>query len=321
MSTPQTSADLLRYDELPPAELGGRSAWGQFGAEDNLGTINLLTPERVAAAARLVTRGAVFALNAPVDRFGHVQWGRKVVRHEIVHEPGGIFFDDLLHDFALQGSSQWDCLGHVGYRPGVFYNGATEDEIASGKRNTIDRWAERGIVGRAVLLDMPATMRELGRPYDPSSSTSFGVAELEAARKRAGVQIEPGDILLLHTGFGSYFGDLSVAERSERPFVSPGLEHTEDVVRYLWDLHIAAIASDNLAIESWPIDMSEAAIPWGALHNMLIGQLGLALGELWALDELVADCAQDGRYEMLLVSAPLNVPAGMGSPANAVAIK
>jgi hypothetical protein len=67
--------------------------------------------------------------------------------------------------------------------------------------------------------------------------------------------------------------------------------------------------------------MSEQARPFGFLHNVLIGQFGMALGELWWLSDLASDCAADRSYEMFLVSTPLNAPGGIGSPANAVAIK
>lgn len=311
----------LTYDELPVAPRGGRSGWLQYGVDDNLGSINRQTPDRIVAASSLVRRGALFPLNAPVAAFAHEQWGRKVPRHRVIHEPGQIFFDDILQDYALQGSSQWDSLAHVGYGPDEFYNGVSESEILAGARNTIDHWARRGIAGRGILLDMVATMAELGRPYDPSTSATFGVADLEAARVRAGVDIRPGDIVMMHTGYGAYFAGLTVQQRTERPLISPGLEHSEAVVRYLWDQQLSAFASDNLAVEAFPADMGSEAFPFGALHNMLIGQLGLALGELWSLDDLAVDCAADGVNEMFVVSAPINLPGGIGSPANVLAIK
>jgi kynurenine formamidase len=310
-----------RYDALPCAPAGGRSAWGVFGADDQIGTLNLQTPQRIRDAARLVTRGALFPLNASTTAFAHEQWGRKVPRHQILHEPGGVFFDDLWQDFGPQVSSQWDSLGHVGYRTDEFYNGATEDDIAAGRRNTIDVVARRGIAGRGVLLDLPATMRALGRDYDPATTVAFGVADLETACAFGDVEPGPGDILMLYTGYGEHFAGLTVAQRTAQPFVCPGLAHEEDVVRWLWDRQLSAIASDNLAVEAWPIDIGPAAFPFGALHNVLIGQLGYALGELWELAALARDCAGDGRYTMFVVSAPLNIPGGLGSPANVIAIK
>ncbi|HSZ43683.1 MAG TPA: cyclase family protein, partial [Streptosporangiaceae bacterium] len=82
-----------------------------------------------------------------------------------------------------------------------------------------------------------------------------------------------------------------------------------------------AIASDTFAVEVWPIDPSPAAHPFGFLHHLLIGQFGMALGELWWLSDLASSCAADGVHESFLVSVPMNAPGGIGSPANAMAIK
>ena len=84
---------------------------------------------------------------------------------------------------------------------------------------------------------MVGTFRDTGRPYDPSTSVAFSVDDLEAARRRAGIDFHPGDILIMYTGFGEYFASLTVQERTEQPLISPGLEHSERVVRYLWDQH------------------------------------------------------------------------------------
>ncbi len=88
--------------------------------------------------------------------------------------------------------------------------------------------------------------------------------------------------------------------------------------RYLWDAHVAAVASDTYAVEAMPPDRAR---PLGFMHRMLIGQFGMALGELWWTEELVADCAADGVYEMFFTSAPLHLTGGIGSPPNALAIK
>jgi hypothetical protein len=93
------------------------------------------------------------------------------------------------------------------------------------------------------------------------------------------------------------------------------------MARYLWDSGASAIVSDSFATEVWPPDWSEAARPFGFLHRVLIGRLGFAIGELWDLEELSGDCALDGSCQFLLVSAPLHVPGGIGSPSNALAIK
>jgi len=317
-------AELPSYRDLPPAPRGGRSAWGLFGPDDNLGLINLLTPERIAAAAGLVRRGRVFPLDLPLGSVDPaLARSRGTPRHTVLHEPGSAGFDDLYDNFYPQCSSQWDSLGHVGYAPDVFYNGATEADILAGTRNTIDHWARHGIAGRAVLLDVAAAMTDAGLHYHPGESIAVGAHELELARRRAGVQYQAGDILLLRTGFAAWYAQQprDVRQRMPARLKAPGLAHSEEVCEYLWDSHAAAIGCDTFGVEVWPADMSPQAHPMGFLHHILIGQLGMALGELWWLDDLAADCAADGRYEAFLVSAPFNAPGGIGSPANAVAMK
>ena len=317
-------AELPSYRDLPPAPRGGRSAWGLFGPDDNLGLINLLTPERVAAAASLVRSGRVFPLDIP---FGSIRPAlaqtRGTPRHTVLHEPGSVGFDDVYDNFYPQAASQWDSLGHVGYAPDEFYNGATEADVLAGSRNTIEHWARHGIAGRAVLLDVEAAMTEAGLPYHPGESIVIGVAELELARQRAGLDYQTGDILLLHTGFTRWYTEQPDRAKARMParLTAPGLAQTEEICEYLWDSHAAAIGSDTFAVEVWPPDRTRPDDPMSFLHRMLIGQLGLALGELWWLADLAADCAADGRYEAFLVSAPFNAPGGIGSPPNAVAMK
>lgn len=312
---------LPNYDDLPAAPQGGRTAWGMFGKDDQVGLMNLMTPERVVSAAALVRKGAVFPLNAPVDAFEpSIAGARGVPRHRVLHAEGSIAFDDVYDNFYPQGSSQWDSLGHIAYAPNQFYNGATEAEVESGERNTIEHWARRGIVGRAVLLDMCRTAADDGRPYDPGTSTAFNVDDLERARSRTGLDFFPGDILVLHTGFARWYLDQTRDRRLQvrRDPATPGLAHGEEMCRYLWDAHVAAIVTDTFAVEVFPPDRST---PTGFLHRILIGQFGMALGELWWTEDLAADCAEDGVYEALLTSAPMHAVGGIGSPANALALK
>src|ERR1700745_843870 len=85
------------------------------------------------------------------------------------------------------------------------YNGVPEQEVLAGTRNTIDHWARHGMAGRAVLLDVERAMRDAGGPYDPGGSSAIGVADLELARRQAGVELAPGDVILLHTGFAAWY--------------------------------------------------------------------------------------------------------------------
>ena len=145
-------------------------------------------------------------------------------------------------------------------------------------------------------------------------------ADLERARSRAGISFVPGDILILHTGFARWYLDQPRDRRLRlrHENTTPGLAHGEQMCRYLWDAHVAAIASDTFAVEVFPPDRTT---PTGFLRRMLIGQFGMALGELWWTEDLAGDCAEDGVYEALLTSALMHASGGIGSPANALALK
>ncbi|MGH3276498.1 MAG: cyclase family protein [Streptosporangiaceae bacterium] len=316
--------ELPSYQDLPPAPDGCRSAWGLFGAGDNLGLVNLMTPERIAAAARLITAGQVFPLDMPLGSIDPgLARGRGVPRHRVLHQAGTFGFDDVYDNFYPQASSQWDSLGHVGYAHDQMYNGATEADVLSGRRNTIEHWARHGIAGRAVVLDVERAMRAAGRHYHPGEAIALSVDDLELARRQAGADFAPGDTILLRTGFAAWYLEQSVADRTRLhgKVVAPGVEQSEAMCEYLWNSHASAIAADTYAVEVSPFDVRAGAAPTGFLHRILIGQFGMALGELWWLDDLAGACAADGRYETFFVSAPLNAPGGIGSTANAVAIK
>lgn len=319
-----SESSLPSYDELPPGHLGGRLGWHVFGEHDQVGLINLLTDDRRRAAAALVKRGAVFPLDLPLGFFDPpLNPARGVPRHHVIDQPGGIGLDDVWDNVFPQAGSQWDSLAHIGYGRDVYYNGATAQQIREDGRNTIDHWVRHGIAGRAVVLDIPRAFAAAERPYDPGSTVELAPDDLDLAREHAGVELREGDILVLRTGFvGWYAGlDLTGRRRLPRPLAAPGLAHTEDVCRYLWDLHVSAVVTDTFAVEAWPADTSPEAAPFGFIHQILIGSFGMALGELWALDELADDCARTGVYEGLLVSSPTFAPGGISATPNAMFLK
>ncbi|MGD0245979.1 MAG: cyclase family protein [Streptosporangiaceae bacterium] len=321
--------ELPDYDSLPAAGGRGRSGWGLFGEQDNVGLINLQTPDRVARACRLVQTGQVFPLDIPLDFFPPPDKpGERGAPRHVLQNFDQTAFDDSLDGFFLQGTTQWDALGHVGFRRGAFYNGARPEDIEAGRRNTIDHWARRGIVGRAVLLDMVRALAARGEELDPFGGYAITVDDLEAAREQAGLRFQPGDVILLRTGHLEALARLPAEQRRIRldTMTTPGLAHCEEMARYVWNTHAAAVAADNMAVEVWPALMDPAAgdltgpqWPFGYLHNAFIGLFGLAMGEYFWLADLAGQCARDGRYEMLFTSAPLNV-RGVGSPANALVI-
>jgi kynurenine formamidase len=312
---------LPSYDQLPPAPEGGRSAWGMFGDDDNVGLLNLLTPERIHAAAQLIRRGLVFPMDMPLGSITPPLFARRTApRHHVVHLPGTYFFDDVYDNFYPQASSQWDSLGHVGYSVNAYYNAATEEDIACGRRNTIEHWARRGIAGRVVILDLVRTLRDDGRSYNPGTSTAFTVDDLEAARRRSSVDFRTGDIILLHTGFAAWYVNAPEAERSQvaAGMTTPGIAPGEDMCRYLWNTHASAVVSDTFAVEVQP---PRSTVATEFLHRILIGLFGMALGEMWWTEDLAAQCDRDKVYEAFLVSAPMHAVGGVGSPANALVIK
>jgi kynurenine formamidase len=324
---------LPTYDELASAEPPG-SSWDVFGRDDQRGTINFLTPERVAAAARLVRTGRQFGLDHPVTAFEPYPTGtRKPLRHEVFSN-NEWHRDDWLDSFYLQSSSQIDALRHIGHPEHGFYNGlAPADNGPDSTRLGVHVWAETGIAGRGVLLDVPRFFAERGLAYDASETVVIDAAMLDAIAASQGLEFRGGDMLVLRTAWAEQYLAKTAQERLATPWRrSPGLAQREETLRWLWDHEIALVAADNLAVEADPVIESDFRTPGekppekgvdhsGMLHRPLIALLGMALGELWKLDELAADCAADGVYEFFLTCKPLNIVGAVGSPPNAIAIK
>jgi kynurenine formamidase len=317
-------APLPRYDELDSAPGGGRSAWGLFGAEDNIGLLNLVTPAVTAAAAQLITTGEVIPLDLPLDYFNPPLFGRPAVQVQTKVSADGQGLDEVYNDFNPQSSSQWDSLAHVAYGADNFYNGATLSDVTEKGRNSIGHWARKGIATRGVLLDLERAAAADGRAYDPGSAHTFSVDDLERARAASGVELREGDVLVLRTGFVGWYASLSDDERTRistrEGLRACGLEHTEDMARYLWDTHVCAVATDAPALEVWPMERDGDHYPFGMLHRLILGQFGMGIGELWSLDVLAQRCAQQQRSAFFLASAPLHFIGGIGSTANALAI-
>ena len=320
---PMSSDGIPSFAELPakkgaPAD----SSWGVFGADDGIGCLNFLKPEGVVAAARLVRDGKVFRLDAKLGFAAPPLFGRAALTHTIV--PLGPFAnDDMLDRYNTQSGSQWDGLGHVGHNQHArFYNDTRVEEIREqGNRKLgIHRWADR-VVGRGVLIDVYGLRRARGRTVDPLVRDTYTLEELEAALEAQKTKLEPGTVLLVRTGWMEAYEALSPEDKKAiAPFDkirSIGIEPSRRVAAWLWDHRVAAIATDCPAVEPLPMELADD----GLLHYRALALLGLPLGELFVLAPLAEDCARDGRYEFMLVSAPLHVEGGIASPPNAVAIK
>jgi len=314
---------LPKFSQLPvkpgaPAD----SCWGVFGDDDELGCLNLLTPEGIVEAARLVKKGKVFRLDTPVNYATPPLFNRSPARHTVVdfEQYGLLGFDDMLDSYNTQEGSQWDGLGHVGnLKAKAFYNGATAADVRAGKLS-IHRWANR-FVGHGVIIDVCKYRNDQSRPLNPLSSDRYSLSDLKDAAAAQGTTIRPGSVLLVRTGWmPAYLKSSPEAKAAMAPLdklTACGIEDSREMVAWLWDSRVAAIGTDCPAVEQWPWDFRNE----GALHYRTLSLLGLPLGEQFMLDDLASDCHQDRQYEFMLVSCPLNVPNGIASPPNAVAIK
>jgi len=312
-----------RFDELPvqpgaPAE----SSWGVFGDQYALGCLNFLTPQGVVEAAQLVRSGKVFRLDARIGFAKPPLFGRATVDHQVI-PLGPTAHDDMLDRFNTQEGSQWDGLSHVGhFRLERFYNGVRVDEIRDGSNAKlgIHHWADK-FVGRGVLIDAFGYRQRRGKAVNPLQKDAYTLEELEAALKAQGTTLAPGSILLVRTGWMEAYEKCTAEEKRAlapmESIQSIGIEPSRRIAAWLWDHRVAAIATDSPAVEPLPMDFLDE----GLLHYRALPLLGLPLGELFILEPLAADCHEDGRYEFLLVSAPLHVEGGVASPPNAVAIK
>jgi len=183
----------------------------------------------------------------------------------------------------------------------------------------IQHWADHGICGRGVLLDVARFYSPSGSelPYDPWATHAITVAELEACAKRQGVEFRQGDILIIRVGFiQKYYTSSQEAKDAlaTKAETFAGIEQSEDMKRFLWNNHFAAVASDQPALERWPAPKGTPL-----LHQTLLALWGMPIGELFDLEKLSEVCAETGRYTFFFSSWPLNIIGGAASPPNAAA--
>ena len=305
------------FDELPTIDaLGLRHAWGVFGEDDQVGTLNRITPQRRLAALSSARTGETINITLPLDQPDPPLYRRPAYKH-VIFASGRNSIDDYLDGFHPQGSTQWDGLRHIRCREYGFYGGYTGDFTATAGPLGIEHWAEHGIIGRGVMLDLVGYCRAVGRDYDPFSGEGIEPELLEATAEHQGVTIESGDILCLHFGWMEQYFSIPEAERgsSSGRDTFAGLAGSEAIARFLWDSGCAAVVCDNPAVEVSPGDASI-----GSMHRRVIPTLGLALGELFDFRNLAEHCVTAQQWQFCFVAVPSNVPGAVGSPGNAVAI-
>ena len=323
--------DLPSFDQLPVADgKPAGSAWGLWGDDDVLGCLNLVTAERTKRGAACVRKGSVFALNLDMNLPDPPLFGRDAYTHEVVWLQNNAGHDEHISGWNTQSSSQWDGFRHIRHPIHGFYNGVADED------HGVNHWARRGIAGRGVLADVARWRERHGRPLAVNTSEPIEAADIRGTLDAQGVAVEPGDVLLIRTGWLAWYLSLDADGRvayNEQSHPTVGLRPGEDNWRLLWDLHIAAVAADNPALEVWPpaafatperiqeLLATREHLDEIFMHIRLLPLFGLPIGEFFNLEALADDCAADGVYEFMFTSAPLNLPAGVASPPNALAVK
>ena len=313
-------------DENEVLAMGERfSNWGRWGADDEVGTLNHITPEKVRDAAALVRQGKSFGLAIPFDSQGPQTGGRRFNPIHLMVADGASaaagaqdsrfpnsrfrYADDVI-TMPLQCATQWDAYSHVFY-DNQMYNGHDSRLVTNNgaAKNGIEKLRDK-IVSRGVLLDIPRFKKT--EWMEPGYAVT--IDDLDGCAASQGVAVGTGDIVLVRTGHqtmcrkrGSWEGYAGGA--------APGLSLM--TASWLYGKEIAAVATDTWGAEVRPNE-AEAYQP---LHMVVIRNMGLLVGEIFFLDELAEDCARDGVYDFLFVGPPLPITGAVGSPINPMAIK
>lgn len=295
-------------------------AWELWGPDDELGAFNDVDDEIVMAAVSSVRRGAVFSLNWSLDLPDPGLFERGMIAQHVKDD--GFGMDEYWDGFVPQCSSQWDSLAHFSHPEHGYYGGHDSAYLRRpDPHNGIEHLARRGVVTRFVLADVARWRAAQGRPLSPGTADPVTATDLRGTLEAAGEELRLGDVLIIRFGWVEWYQQLDEAARvklAEEPWdmACAGLQPDEEVLEFLWDAGVCGAVGDNPSLEMAPFD------PTGVnLHSRLLALLGIPIGEMWDLEALAADCAADGRYHGLLTSAPLNYPGGLGSPANALALK
>ncbi len=298
--------------------------WGRWGAEDQKGTLNFVTPEVLKYAATMIRSGRVISCAVPFDSNGPQSGGfggRTNPVHSMLQDGGDIalgaqdhlpvlrYTDDAV-SMPLQCSTQWDALAHIFYR-GQMYNGHGLEHVTStgATINGIEKIAD-GVVGRGILLDVPrhrgVDWLEAGQAIDDT--------ELAECAEAQGVEVRSGDIVLIRTGqIAQVRSDGAWGQYDGGP--APGL----GVAAAHWFAanEVAAFATDTWGTEVLPNDTPGVFQP---LHLILLVNAGMTIGEIFDLEPLAAACAEEGRYEFFFSAPPLPITGAVGSPVNPLAI-
>jgi kynurenine formamidase len=297
------------------------SNWGRWGADDERGTLNLVTSEAVLRGVAAVRTGRPFSLAIPFDAEGP-QWDN--VNMPLRTNPAlntfavNVCFTGDAADFTTsddafsmgsQAATHWDGLAHVGYE-GRLYNGFDDTVVTSEAGATRLGVQNIGPVAtRGVLLDI-ARLHGVDHFDDNYAITAD---DLERAADAARVAVQPGDAVLVRTGHMHF---LRIGERRRYSMPSPGL--SASTIAWVRDHDVAAVATDTLTFEVYPCEDPAMFMP---VHMLHLRDIGLLQGQVWNLDDLAVDCATDGQHDFLLCATPLPLTGAVGAPVAPTAIK
>lgn len=302
---PPTQAEVERYFER-------LNNWGRWGDDDQKGALNLITPEKRAAAVALARSGRVVSLARDITPHPALDYHMLYPVRRGSAKASVDYVGMVYHGYTV---THMDALCHVEYQ-GKLYNGRSfEDHIRLGGASwgALDSWFE-GVVTRGVLLDVAAAREggyvRVGKPVIPP--------ELDAAVARAGVRVEPGDFVVVRSGREAYEGAATDAAPTVATQgipninVRPGLHIS--CLEWLREHDVAGVAWDML--DERPVGYN--GIEFGV--HLGIPLLGLCLIDNVYPERLVTACAEENRYEFLFTAMPLRIAGSTGSPCQPVAI-
>ncbi|KAF2203401.1 hypothetical protein GQ43DRAFT_454467 [Delitschia confertaspora ATCC 74209] len=314
--------NLPKFSDLPlNKEDPFKSAWGLYGKDDQLGFLNRLTDDVVLEAVKEIKTGTRVSLNWPLDAQSSIPFFNRQAFHKHVYAKPPRCVNDDVWTFNTQSSSQWDGFRHFGYqKEKQFYNGITMEDIhgeESSNVNGIGAWSEKGIVGRGVLVDYHAWRTANNIPYSPFETDSIPLSHLKATLASQGTELKFGDILIIRSGYMAAYNTLFNDQLSALAAVNPphfgGVEQSEEMLEWIWE-NFAAVAGDQPSFECWP-----GKGEW-LLHEVLLAGWGCPIGELFDLERLSVVCKEKGRWSFFVSSEVCNVPGGVASPPNILAI-
>ena len=286
----------------------------EVGSGRRPGALNLLTAERVAAAAGLVREGITTTLSLPLNT-ERAEHNPNPADHHMTAVGEAVGDDQTLHfnkdyvgaDYHNDGHTHVDALSHVAY-DGSLYNGKPEAAVtdAGAGVDSIELLKD-GLVGRGVLLDVP---RERGLPWLEPGEHIFR-EDFEAAERTQGVSVRQGDILLIRTGHARRLKDLGPWDT---PNAKAGLHPT--ALSFLADRDVAVLGSDGNS-DTAPSSTEGVVFP---IHVLTITAMGIHLLDYLQFEDAREICERTGRWEFLFVGAPLRIVRGTGSPLNPIAI-